>query len=520
MSHSANMTLLTLPNELLLQVMKHLQESRDVEALQSAARTCRALREVAEMHLYAVAEFVTLAALYEFLEATRAYPQRINYVRHLKLLYSTSRYDHNQEASPPDLTSFPRLTSFVSESPECQPWSAKRTHWNKFMTSYVDAFNQASLLNDTVTTPRPLQTLESLVLHWTGTDDRFWDITPTSPIFLLPQLRSLEISSARVGQEGQTDWEADELERFRNQTRLKSLTFTECVVSVEALHAVLSFPAALEYFSLCEKFYHKQEIGDRWATEDSGAFNRAISQQAGSLKSLQIYRYSRYVEDKKTLALSLADFRALSHLQLGPYMSRSQTAPVFNYSLLTPLPPLESLRLDDYAVSMLKAPRANRILSELSLDELLANAEERSLSFTLDISLQHLPLLLRGAHLHGQDVRPVVHKLVEKLENRFQVMQEASIRSRSEQTSDERPSKCSSRLRVLTNKPRHKIPPFLHNEGPPRYVVRFDSSHPERFLSKPYTENIVSSDRDSSDDEDMDAAFREQADVDPRQVLT
>lgn len=159
------MALLTLPSELLFQIMGHLRDSQDVPALISAMCACRVLNEQAEVHLYNTARFTTLSNLYQFLEVSSAKPQRLGYLRHLQLLYSTTKYDHKMSSTPPDLTSFPNLTSFVSESPECQPQSAKGTHWKLFMNAYMQAFRQASLLNDSVEPPRPLHNLRSRKLH-------------------------------------------------------------------------------------------------------------------------------------------------------------------------------------------------------------------------------------------------------------------------------------------------------------------------------------------------------------------
>ncbi|KAI1474720.1 hypothetical protein K445DRAFT_323546 [Daldinia sp. EC12] len=500
------MSLLTIPNELLLQVVRYLRDSQQVQALQAMARTCKTLREIAEIYLYSTAEFTTLSTLYLFLDAaTRADPKRKGYLRSLKLLYSTTRYDYFYSPPyPPDLTLFPNLESFVSESPECQPRSVKGTHWGLFKDSYMRAFTQASLLNESLGTSRPLSKLRSLTLHWTATGQRFWDIEPTCPIFLLPQLESLEISCANIGQEGSAKWEKEMPQRFQHQTALKSLIFTECVVSIEALDLILSFPRRLLDLTLCEKFYHRRVAGDSFAIEETDAFNRAISQQAESLESLHIERFSQYSDDGKSLVLSLSNFPALTHLQLGPFLQKE-----FKYILSTPVPPaLKYLRLIEYGVSMLQKNRADKLLSDLSVDELLINCKNCGLPFTLDISLQHLPHLLRRPLFNGNDVRSDIRQLVNKLGDRFQELQSASTHPRLEDRSESSIRQTSSRLRILTNRRRNKIPPFLHDEGPPRFLVRYDSSHPERFLRDPYTANAAALDRDfSSDDEDMDTAF-------------
>ncbi|KAI0105376.1 hypothetical protein F4776DRAFT_475863 [Hypoxylon sp. NC0597] len=514
------MSILLLPEELVLQIMCHLRDAQDIRTLKSAACTCSWLRRAAEVYLYSTAKFTTLSSLYQYNGAVHAEPRRASYLRDLKLLYSTSVYDYYREPIPLDLTLFTNLASFVSESPECQPRSAKGTHWNLFMDSYMQAFKQASLLTEPIQAWRPLQNLRTITLHWSGSQDRFWDITPKCPIFLLPFLQSLEISCARIGQGESDEWAAEELERFGRQTRLRSLVLTECVVSIEALHALLSFPNALQTLVLHEKFYHHREIGDRFAVEDTVTFNRAISQQAESLEHLEIFRHSQFADGGKTLVLSLDNFPMLSHLQLGPYLSmRADGSRYFTFALATPVPEaLQSLRLDEYAISMLKDSRAEKVLSDLSVAELLMNAEARGFPFTLDISLQHLPRLFAGVRFGNQDARPAVRKLIESFELHFQTRQEASIRSRPEEISKvPSDNQASSRLRILTNKPRYKIPPYLDDEGPQRFVVRYDSKHPERFLSYPYTANTLPSNRDdSSDDEDMDVAFSGTGHVDPR----
>ncbi|KAI0101082.1 hypothetical protein F4814DRAFT_456052 [Daldinia grandis] len=504
------MSLLAIPNELLLQIMEHLRDSRHVQALQSVACTCKELREVAEIYLYSTAKFTTLSSLYRFLDAAAHAdePNRKGYLRDLKLLYSTNQYDPGYNAPYlPDLTLFPNLESFVSESPECQPRSVKGTHWGIFKESYTRAFMQASLLNESLETPRPLQALRSLTLHWTGLGARFWDIAPTSPIFLLPRLQSLEISCAKIGQNGSADWEAEKLQDFQHKTMLKSLVFTECVVSIEALHTVLSFPRALQSLTLCEMSYHRRVMGDSFAIEDTDAFNHALDQQAESLESLHLHRFRQYSRDGKTLVLSLSNFPVLSSLQLGPFLQTQ-----FKYILDTPVPPaLKSLRLNKYGISMLEKDRSWKLLSDLSVEELLANSEVSGLPFTLDISLQHLSPLLRRPLFNGHDVRPKIRELISELGGRFQELQNASTHPCLEASLESSPGcQAYSRLRILTNKPQKKIPPFLHNEAPPRFVVRYDSSHPERFLCNLYTADQIPSDRDfSSEDEDMDIAFRD-----------
>ncbi|KAI0172991.1 hypothetical protein GGR52DRAFT_580583 [Hypoxylon sp. FL1284] len=506
------MGLLRLPGELLLQVMEELRDSRDVQALQNAAGTCKALRQVADVYLYSVVHFSRLSSQDQFLDALRAKPARWGHVRSLSLLFSTQRYDFYNSSTPVDLTSFPNLTTFVSESPECQPLSARGTNWPMYMDAYNQAFLKASFLGEQLEAQRPLQSLTSLTLHWTGADMRIWAVTPASPIFLLPQLQFLEISCVRVDKDESSERAVDP---FRRKTRLESLILTECVVSVEALRLVLSLPSALQRLELGEKYFHQREPGGRFAVNDTPAFNYAIAQQSRSLKHLHIRCHRHFTNRPGVLALSLSDFPALSHLQLSPFLrNRTDYTHVSSFVIDHPMPPaLCSLRLTEYDGFMLEAPAVDKILSDLSVKDLVRNAESRGFSFTLDISL------LRHLRRH----RTSLLGPVEQLRQTFEKFQATSARSDAKSNSElsrDRPNEASSRLRILTSKERNKIPPFLHDEGPPRFVARYDSWHPEKFLRHPYTADPIPPDRDlSSDDDIMDAAFNNNAATSPDSVI-
>ncbi|KAI1778750.1 hypothetical protein F4818DRAFT_227889 [Hypoxylon cercidicola] len=486
------MGLLSLPGELLLKIMESLRDAQDFQSLRTAACTCKALNEIAEIYIYSVAEFFTLSPLHRFLDSTSKRPNRKRYLRDLSLLFSSPRYDCFEFSSTPALTSFPNLASFVSESPECQPHSVKGTSWKLFMDSYMRAFTQASLLREPLETPRPLRSLRSLTLHWTGVNERYWDVTPACPIFLLPELESLEISCARVGQGESSEWAVEQLQRYRRKTRLRSLVLTECVVSVEALHLILSFPSALQRLDLCERYYHHRESGSRFAVNDTDAFNRAIAQQSKSLQHLRIFCHEQFTKCEDVLALSLSKFPVLSDLQLGPFpYVRNDRPHASNLILDRPVPPaLNSLVLLEYEYLNFRDSRIDMFFLDLSVEDLVKNAEARGAPFTLDVSLRNVSDF--PARFNYRRLRPTVRRLVVNFGEKFQGLQGlqgTSARSvePSSESSPDNPNQASSRLRFLTDKPQHKIPPFLHDEEPPRFVVRYDSWHPEKVLSDPYT---------------------------------
>ncbi|KAI1800218.1 hypothetical protein F4811DRAFT_47621 [Daldinia bambusicola] len=500
------MSLLRMPNELLLQVMKYFWDSRNIQALQAVACTCQVLRDISEAYLYSTATFTKLSTLYTFLDAATRVTQRRNHLRSLKLPHSAMRRHDPFYAPPylPDLTLFPNLESFASESPVRNPQPATGTHCELFNDHYMQAFTQASLINEVVETPRPLQRLRSLTLYWTSKELKCWDIEPTSPIFLLPQLQSLEISGANIGQKSPVKSETEMLQRLQHQTALKSLIFKECAITIKALSLILSFPMRLLNLTLCEKFRHYPAAGDSFAFDDTDAFNRAISQQRGSLKSLHIERSGECLKNGKVLVLSLSNFATLSHLQLGPFLQTE-----INYDLRAQVPPaLKYLRLIEYGVSMLQVHRANKVFSDMSVEALLANSEKHGLPFTLDISLQYIPLVLHRPLFDFDGARPDIRQLINRFENRFQELQNASTHLRWEERSKSSIRQMSSRLRILSTNRRKNIPGVLRSAGQPKFIVRYDSSHPERFPSIPSATYPLALDKDfNGNDEDINIDF-------------
>ncbi|KAI1472163.1 uncharacterized protein F4812DRAFT_464330 [Daldinia caldariorum] len=192
------MPLLQMPNELLLQVMKDLWDSQDVKALQAAACTCKVLREISEVYLYSTAKFIHGSILNTFLDAGTRVAKRRSYLRSLKLLYSAmGRHDPSDilhYSLDLDLTSFPNLESLALECFVRYHGTTIEDLCGSFNDQYMRAFTQASLLSESLETPRPFQKLRSLTLIWISSETKTWDIEPTSPVFLLPQLQSLEIS--------------------------------------------------------------------------------------------------------------------------------------------------------------------------------------------------------------------------------------------------------------------------------------------------------------------------------------
>lgn len=153
------MSLLKLPNESIIQIIRTIQ---DLPTLLSLTMTCRSLKIFAEPFLYSslVLWNGTKVGLLE--EALITDTKRRNHVRDLELRYSLRKFD-NEIAPTLDLCSLPNLTQFISESPFCNfsSWRAREPSWIKEMQAYLKCFERASLLNTPVGSRKPLQRLRS-----------------------------------------------------------------------------------------------------------------------------------------------------------------------------------------------------------------------------------------------------------------------------------------------------------------------------------------------------------------------
>ncbi|RYP21734.1 hypothetical protein DL767_009196 [Monosporascus sp. MG133] len=144
------------------------------------------------------------------------------------------------------------------------------------------------------------------------------------------------------------------------------------------------------------------------------------------------------------------------------------------------------------------------MLSELLVSELMAKAADRGVPFQLDVALAHITPYLR--RLRGiRDQRPIVRELVERFAKAFHDRQ--PCQPQPEQT-PQAADGALCRLRVLTSKRVPFKPPYLQTEKRPRFVARYDSWHPQRFVPEAHLPSVDYSDSDiSSEDEDVAVAF-------------
>jgi hypothetical protein len=213
------------------------------------------------------------------------------------------------------------------------------------------------------------------------------------------------------------------------------------------------------------------------------------------------------------LNLLLSHFHALTHLELSPFFNPGESRQNYcNWRLERPAPPaLTYLRLDDYDVPMLTQRKANDVLTAVLIDELFANARSRDLNFELDVPLRRFPAYLRRLRRGIHDQRPMVRKLVEGFVRLVRAREGQEGTPDTQQSQDPRsttPDLSVCHLRVLTSKRVGVIPPILYGEKRPRFVVRYDSRHPNRFIHNAHQAQSTWQNGDiSSEDEDMNVAF-------------
>ncbi|KAI1484883.1 hypothetical protein F5X96DRAFT_662439 [Biscogniauxia mediterranea] len=468
--------LLSLPTELVSQIVEQFQPGPDNNTLRALARTSRTLKCIAERHLYSAAAFRTHGRFNAYHDTLKARPELRTYVRDLALPWSTRFFDYNPYFDPLDLSSLPNLTSFLSESPFCNKHygdhigSTREVEkgWSRVVENFLDSFREASLLtNPGPGGERPLRHLRHLTLHWTGSsDDRLWEATPFCPIFLLPTLHSLEISCMDMRSQGPaTNEDSERLSHLSRKTNLKSLTMIRCNIPASDLVTILSFPRALETFSFLQPFFLDiDDNGPPVGTDDMGTLNVAIAQHASSLRRLELlqepsWHALRSVAPPRHLALELSEFRALTHLHLGGggRMEKDEA-----WKLAEPLPPaLASLRLSDLCTArrlrQRHRPRDRHTLVGLHIPELVAGAARRGVAFKLDL----------GFVPDGDALPPLVQDLV-------------PLFSGEEQAQDQEGKKNGPRhrLRYMALQRSAYIPPYLCDEVRPAYKLCYDSSRP------------------------------------------
>ncbi|EPS42498.1 hypothetical protein H072_3519 [Dactylellina haptotyla CBS 200.50] len=502
------MPLFSLPTELILQVLSYIQ---DRKSLVSLACSCRVFQRMAEAYLYSSFVFLQRDEIKLLHDSTMKDPRRLRYIQALEQRFSFHLHTDG-EAQLIDICTLPNLRNFVSESPLGQYYASKKhlEQWKVDKSGYLETFKRASLLTEG---PRPLGNLRSLILHWTGAGDnsreRFWQDTDICPIFLMPALEALEISCGLIVR--QRDKPAGLIEGFKNSTNLKSLTLTECLIDHGALINILSYPKALEQLTILEPMCDwidapQPEEGLPLVFIHTDSVNRAIAQQAGTLRYLQLSRRRQGISKFSRMVLNLGGLRKLSTLKIEPVQT-IELGQDSHWELADLVPPaLDTLHLYEVRLHWLNTIGGEKIMARFRVDELIANAATRGAQFTLDVSA------MRYSSQDLVDWKAPVREKIMHLENAFYKGELPDVSKMTEVKSDGGVPRSElrrrfPRLRVMTSKYLGCLPPFLYGERVPPNAVRYDSWYSDRFLASPYmVENGMP---EAEDEEAMDPAMLE-----------
>lgn len=308
-----------------------------------------------------------------------------------------------------------------------------------------------------------------------------------------------------------------DISRFANSTKLESLSFVESIVSPRALEQIMSYPSALKKLALHEITHHGTGTASYdFLRNDIEASHRALELQA---ESLQEFDFSGHHDPRGMMstrpltAFNLANFRSLTYLKLN-----------WSVRLDHPPPNLKVLCLQDLSPLTFRGGAENVLARLPKLTECLVNASKRKDVFQVDLRLYRIPLHFFGRHRmeddeYGQQpLRRVFEDLRHKMINRYTLVEEpeedlAESPDATPAGNNETPPPSEQemledvpvRLRILTAKHRHYIPPYLYGEKSHRWVVRYDSE----MLEIPYCDNSGHPEgEESSEDEDMLEAFR------------
>ena len=136
-------SLLTLPDELLLCVLSHLSDEQD--ALSAIACACHKLQDLAEPFIYASKLITQGSQLSRLSDALATRKERVKWVHGLDL---RCRHTHTEGVSLMNtlLPSLVNLRELTIESPWCNRSARSPEAWNDLLESYAQIFRDGSVL--------------------------------------------------------------------------------------------------------------------------------------------------------------------------------------------------------------------------------------------------------------------------------------------------------------------------------------------------------------------------------------
>ncbi|KAK0119934.1 hypothetical protein ONS95_011359 [Cadophora gregata] len=448
--------LLGLADELLIQIIYHLDDPR---SLCNLAATCSRLQGLAEAALY---NTILIRKGYRALDILASILGRLERALLIRKLHVRYLYDNSAGIETLNITlqHLTQLKELLIEAPCCNDTHAIRADFeSEGKINYAAYFDFASSMT-LGPQPRVQVPLETFTLHShnkQGSNREVFDLGKNSIIFRHPTLQNLKISCFDVGDNVEVHLSASQ-----NSTVLKSLTFDECNITVMGLAAILSVPKGLERLILGERMYHvtsNHEPLGRFPAE----FLKALAIQERSLQYLK-HVGGRYSVSHASANLSMTNFSSLREMELESQsiLTRilSDTAPPW----MPTMPPDLSLRItfrswqlyleDDDDIWFEPLSAIIEWLGRVSYLDFIVDFGERNDMETI------VPQLWKGKH------------------GRKQMKQILSLLGHGQKQK----STQGRRLRIFNLKWSGFIPPYMYGEQEPREELAFDSAlyQPER----------------------------------------
>lgn len=247
------------------------------------------------------------------------------------------------------------------------------------------------------------------------------------------------------------------LSASQNTTRLQSLTFDECNITVAGLTAILAVPKALEELTIGERMYHLSRDGHVPLGRFPEPFFDALALQKDSLRYLKhIGGYCHSSIGGASPDLSTDVFPNLRKLELSSY---SVLALFLNLST-------RSTGISNLYLRIIKSSRSEPDPDEIEtalLPSVLHYIRKcPHLDIVLDCAIGNPNLSL------ADSLQLEKHKIWKRI---F-----AHLHSDASETQD---SSIKRRLRILVSRRDGLIPPYMYGEKVPAEEVVFDSDSPD-----------------------------------------
>ncbi|PPJ54831.1 hypothetical protein CBER1_08428 [Cercospora berteroae] len=273
--------LLDLPNELIANVIEHVDSRKTLRKLN---RTCKRIQQLTEPILYRYALIRDGDRTRDLLRSVEHQPARAKAIHELDIPCDC-RSATWFEGLARLLETTVNVKRLMLEMPQVNNGEFEDEEPYERMTSALLRPFQAAISD---ADSKPLQKLQDLVLHLNGAESPYWTLDRTTLcIIQLPLLRSLTLSCVNIG-----DQLAEHVPHA-SFASLKHLILEESNITHQGLRALLSLPRALENLHLgenCHNCHHFEDVIDPAANNlfnnDPAATLEAISQQSHSLKTL------------------------------------------------------------------------------------------------------------------------------------------------------------------------------------------------------------------------------------------